>query len=184
MKEESTLVTPDADGAITISVGQNVRIDTLDGVKSINIVGDMEQDVNTTINILEGGDLTVPSVYVNGKHPAVVEQAEDGTSLVWNFGDAASVQLPTQNWLGHVIAPDAAVSQMSGNYNGCIICHSLYSSAEGHLYNYASDDTSWETVFSVQKVWNDGNDADGMRPDHINVQLLANGRPHGRPVRL
>ncbi|MBQ7848914.1 MAG: Cna B-type domain-containing protein, partial [Clostridia bacterium] len=180
----STVVEPDENGCVTIEIGSHVTISTLEGVREINLTGDLTADASTTINILDDGDIEFPSKYVNGKHPAVVEQAEDGTSIVWNFVNADSVHLPTQNWIGHVIAPDADVSQDSGNYNGCIICHNLYSSAEGHLYNYASDETSWSTVFSVSKVWNDGNDADGVRPDHINVQLLANGRPHGKHVRL
>ena len=36
----------------------------------------------------------------------------------------------------------------------------------------------------VQKIWNDANDQDGMRPKSIDVQLTANGKALGSPVTL
>lgn len=184
MQQGSTVVEPDANGTVTIPLGANVTIRTMAGVKVMNLTGDPDARANTTINILEKGDVAIAAQNVNGRQPGVVEQAEEGVSIVWNFPNAESVRIPTQNWLGHIIAPDANVEQVSGNYNGCIICDNLYSSAEGHLYNYSSKDTSWSTVFSVQKIWADGNNADGIRPESIRVQLLANGKPHGKPVTL
>ncbi|WP_449193864.1 Cna B-type domain-containing protein [Trueperella pyogenes] len=42
-----------------------------------------------------------------------------------------------------------------------------------------------ETV-SVEgvKTWDDANNQDGLRPASIQVQLLANGKPHGKPVEV
>lgn len=40
------------------------------------------------------------------------------------------------------------------------------------------------TQRSVKKVWNDGNNQDGIRPAKITVQLMADGQAHGNPVEL
>lgn len=37
---------------------------------------------------------------------------------------------------------------------------------------------------TVTKVWDDANDQDGIRPDSVKVQLLANGKAVGEPVEL
>ncbi len=184
MANRAKVVTPDENGVVTVNVGENVKIESLEGVTSINIIGDTTAKVNTTINIMDAGDINAPLEYINGSQMEVSEQNNDGTSIVFSFPNADSVKLPTWTWVGHVIAPDADVSQDSGNYNGCIICDDLVSSAEGHVYNYNTTETSWDTVFSLEKVWNDGHDADGLRPDAIQVQLLADGQPYGEVVTL
>ena len=40
------------------------------------------------------------------------------------------------------------------------------------------------TSVSVSKVWSDTDDQDGIRPDSVTVQLLANDEPYGDPVTL
>ena len=43
----------------------------------------------------------------------------------------------------------------------------------------------WEVIpvsFTVTKLWEDGNDQDGLRPDSIQLQLYANGTATGEPV--
>lgn len=158
MESRGRVVTP-VNGVITVNIGENVIIESLEGVDSINIIGDLSEEVNTTINVVAAGNVVMPREHFNGS-------------------------LPTQNWVGHVIAPDADVSQESGNFNGTIICKNLFTGAEGHIYSYNTELTSWDTVYSVNKVWHDGDDADGIRPDSIQVQLMQNGQDYGSPVIL
>lgn len=183
MQARGTVVKP-VNGVVTVNVGDNVIIESLDGVNEINIIGDPTEDVNTTISVLDSGNVHMPREHFNGSQPAVREQNEAGTAVVFNFSNAKTIALPTQNWVGHVIAPDADVTQDSGNFNGTIICKNIFTGAEGHIYNYNTEKTSWDTVFSLEKVWNDGHDADGIRPTSIKVQLLANGKEYGDPVEL
>lgn len=184
LKASSKVVTP-VNGVITISVGENVTIESLAGVSRINVLGDFTSTVNTTINVTASGDLgTLPELHFNGSQPSVQEQNDAGTSVVWNFPNASFLQLPTQNWVGHVIAPQADVKQVWGNYNGCIICDDLYTSGEGHVYSYNSQTFSWDYVVSVEKVWADGDNADGIRPTSVQVQLMKDGVAHGSPVTL
>ncbi|MFS0612905.1 Cna B-type domain-containing protein [Lederbergia ruris] len=48
----------------------------------------------------------------------------------------------------------------------------------------ANSYTPEQTSMSVHKAWNDGNNQDGVRPDHVTVQLFADGEPVKKPVRL
>ena len=52
------------------------------------------------------------------------------------FQTATHVQLPTLNWMGHVVAPDAKIEQQDGNYNGTLIGKEVKTSGEGHKYWY------------------------------------------------
>ena len=51
-------------------------------------------------------------------------------------------------------------------------------------YDVTNSYTPGETSVSVTKLWYDGNDQDGKRPDSVTVQLLADGVACGEPVVL
>jgi len=44
--------------------------------------------------------------------------------------------------------------------------------------------TKIKKVFTVKKIWSDNNNQDGLRPDSVKVQLLANGQKQGDPITL
>ncbi|MBR6764364.1 MAG: Cna B-type domain-containing protein, partial [Clostridia bacterium] len=46
-------------------------------------------------------------------------------------------------------------------------------------YNVTNSYTPEETGFSVSKVWADSDDADGIRPDEVEIKLFANGEDTG-----
>ncbi len=123
-------------GVLNIQAGECVTINDLSGISCINIIGNMTDAINTVINIPATGDVTLPDVKVNGSYATVAEVAS-GTAVVWNLPNAAgTVTMPSINWVGHVIAPNAHVHVSGGNYNGGIICKSMYSRGEGHVYPY------------------------------------------------
>ena len=51
-------------------------------------------------------------------------------------------------------------------------------------YNLTNHYTPGKTTYNVQKVWQDGNNQDGLRPNDIDVQLLADGKVFGDIVTL
>ncbi|KAF1296903.1 hypothetical protein BAU15_14465 [Enterococcus sp. JM4C] len=51
-------------------------------------------------------------------------------------------------------------------------------------YNITNSYTPKQTKVEVKKVWNDGNNQDGLRPNSIAVQLYANGTATGTPLTL
>ena len=57
-------------------------------------------------------------------------------------------------------------------YEADIVCDEEFA---GHVFIITNTHESATTGVSVQKIWNDEEDNDGMRPDGIIVQLYANG---------
>ena len=51
-------------------------------------------------------------------------------------------------------------------------------------YDVTNSYAPGETSVSVTKLWNDGSDQDGIRPDSVTVQLYADGVAYGEPVEL
>ncbi len=51
-------------------------------------------------------------------------------------------------------------------------------------YNITNTYTPGKTFVTVNKVWADGNDQDGLRPESVQVQLLADGVAYGSAVTL
>ncbi|MDO4356018.1 MAG: Cna B-type domain-containing protein [Clostridia bacterium] len=51
-------------------------------------------------------------------------------------------------------------------------------------YDVTNSYTPEETGRTVQKIWLDNDDQDGVRPESIMVQLLADGEKYGEPVEL
>ncbi len=51
-------------------------------------------------------------------------------------------------------------------------------------YNITNTYTPGKTFVTVNKIWADGNDQDGLRPESVQVQLLADGVAYGSAVTL
>ncbi|MBQ0001074.1 MAG: choice-of-anchor A family protein [Clostridiales bacterium] len=121
-------------GMIDIPFGSSVVIPDISQIYRINFTGSEDVGGSTVVTILNGGRM--PEIRFNGSQPSVKEKSE-GTSIVWNLPNASgTVSVPAQNWVGHILAPNADVRIEGGNYNGCVICHNFFSNAEGHQYPY------------------------------------------------
>lgn len=132
-------LTPE-NGLITVQGGSNVTISSLEGVSGVLIQGQGDAAANTVINVTAAGDVTVPNEWIGAANEQFKgDETGNGTSIVWNFPYASSVTLPTQNWGGHVVAPNADVRMNSGNYGGAIIGKTVNLGAEGHLWSYRGD---------------------------------------------
>ena len=130
-------------GKIVIQAGSNVFIsaDLLNGNPNIDIVGTSS---NNTIITVQGDTAVISQELIDGQQPATVENSQSGTSIVWYFPEATSVSLPTQNWMGHVVAPKGTITQGSGNYSGTLLGQSINIGSEGHCYPYRG--TGFETA--------------------------------------
>ena len=164
------------DGSVlTITAGQYVTIESLQGVREINIIGDITTAVNTLINVLDHGVINMPTVLVNGSDPGTGESGA-GTAYVWNIPYATEINLQSRNFLGHLIAPDAFIKQTSGQYTGGFIAREIETAAEGHIYWYNGGKLIGdEEGFAANKVF-----AGGIWPagTSYTIQIAAdNGGP-------
>ena len=134
------------EAVLHITAGTNSKLTSLDGITAIDIVGDVESSKNTIINITQENGVVLPRELINGAEPSVAEQT-DGTAIVWNIPKASSVSVPSQNWVGHVIAPNADIAHANGNYNGALVGQKVtLTASEGHLYPYKGDSIQEEAT--------------------------------------
>ncbi|MGX7361116.1 Collagen adhesin precursor [Aerococcus viridans] len=80
--------------------------------------------------------------------------------------------------------------------NGQNIEYSVVENNADEIYQVTVDDsnhgniiltnnyTPAEKAITVNKVWDDADNKDGIRPEEVSVQLLANGEPQGKPVKV
>ena len=121
----------------------------------------------------------------DGKRPASLDVAlKNGSTTV------DTVTLSAQNnWT-------ATLSGLPKNSGGQPITYTWEESSmpEGYALQSTSTDgtvttltnhyDTEKTTVSVNKVWEDGNNQDGKRPDSVTVQLFADGKAYGSPVTL
>ncbi|MBR2054514.1 MAG: Cna B-type domain-containing protein, partial [Clostridia bacterium] len=66
-----------------------------------------------------------------------------------------------------------------------------YTVSEDKVYGYGTTQSGFDFTntfgdipkfdVKITKIWDDGDDADGLRPDEISVQIYANNEPYGTP---
>jgi len=110
----------------------------------------------------------------DGKRPEVIEINVFGNGVLLETvkvteaeGWAWSFNLPKYVNGGQEVAyaiTENAVEGYTATYEG---------------YNVTNSYTPEETGFSVSKVWADSDDADGIRPDEVEIKLFANGEDTG-----
>ena len=108
-----------------------------------------------TINLLKNGEI-IDSV--------TVTEADGWT---WSFTDLPKYE--NHGTLINYSVSENVVEDYSTEYNG---------------YNVINTHTPEQTSVTVTKSWQDNNDQDGIRPNDITVELVANGVPTGRTVVL
>jgi len=162
---------------LTITAGQQVTIESLEGVEQINIIGDITASVNTLINLLDSGEINMPVVTINGSDPGTGESGE-GTAYVWNIPNAVKINLPSGNFLGHLIAPDAFIKQTSGQYTGGLIAKKIETGAQGHSYRYNGGKLiGSEEGFAANKVF-----AGGVWPEGTTYTIQMTAMTEGAPL--
>lgn len=114
-------------------------------------------------------------------------------NIVFNIPNATYIKLAGSNsFKGHIIAPNADIETLEMNFAGAMICNSLYTEGhtEAHFYpltvgsvgtgieketeTIGSDEVDKISI-SVTKTWDDNNNQDGLRPESVTINLLANG---------
>ncbi|MBE5804843.1 MAG: Cna B-type domain-containing protein, partial [Clostridiales bacterium] len=96
---------------------------------------------------------------------------------------------------------DVAETWYMDNYtfSGLPICDNdgnkyTYTVSEDKVYGYGTRQDGFDFInvlgeiptlnLKITKVWDDGNDADGLRPDQVSVQIYANDEPYGDPLTI
>ena len=107
-----------------------------------------------TINLLANGEV-IKTITVT-----------EADGWAWTFENLPKFEAGKQ--ISYSITENA-VSEYTTTYNG---------------YNVTNKHTPAELSVTVSKVWNDSNDQDGIRPEDITINLLANGKETGKTLVL
>jgi len=91
-----------------------------DGYSKIRIAG---QSADTGIESMSGSDAEFNK-----------QLNFSGMNLIWNFPDATGTVEIQGGLGGHLVAPNAKVNFVSGNYEGGVIAREISGGAEGHFY--------------------------------------------------
>ncbi len=104
-------------------------------------------------------------LYANGTEVESVTVTEEDD---WSYSFMDLAKNADGEEIDYTISEDA-VTDYSTTYDG---------------YDITNSYTPGKTSITVNKVWNDSNDKDGIRPTSIQVQLYANGDANGDAVTL
>jgi hypothetical protein len=88
-----------------------------------------------------------------------------GVSIIWNYPNADYVTTKNQGpEMGHIVAPNADVAIVSGDFNGSVICNAAYSQSEGHVWGYHGGKlTTTSEGFTAQKTVNNALPTNGQK---------------------
>ncbi len=113
-------------------------------------------------------------------------------NIVWNIPNATHIKLAEEApFVGHIIAPNADVETPELHFAGAMIVNSLYTEGhtEAHFYPLTVGSVGTgikketktvggeveKITISGTKTWDDNDNQDGVRPESVTINLLANG---------
>ena len=125
----------------------------------------------------------------------VVEENYYG-NIIFNIPNANYIKFSSNNsFKGHVIAPNADVEMPEMNFAGAMIVNSLYAegNSEAHFYpltvspftsgfypsiirTIGTCEQKEYVTLNGKKVWDDNDNQDGVRPNKITLNVLADGK--------
>ncbi len=151
-----TTITGDVSDGFTITNTHTPETVTLSGAKTWDDANDQDG---------KRPDSIIIRLYANGEEAAHRQvTAEDGWT--WSFSDLPKYRNGAE--ITYTITEDA-VDGYTPAYTG---------------FNVTNTYTPEQTSVTVTKAWEDNNNQDGIRPESITVNLLADGRDTGKTLTL
>ncbi len=152
---------------------------------AINIVGLPDDGSGAlVINVdCEGSSVTLPSqinLYLGDRAANFGEVDADTGYVLWNFynlGDETSIT--ATNLVGSILAPGASLT-LNGNACGTFIADAITAkgntSARPFHGSFEAVEATASVDISATMTWDDGADADGLRPDAVAVSIVRTAK--------
>ena len=133
-------------------------------------------------------DKTVEVVWDDGNNQDGIRPDDVNVQLkANNENQGEAVKVEKEDWT-------YTYEGLAKNNNGQAITYTLTSEAvEGYTNNVETTETGFKVTYThtpevvnktVEVVWNDGNNQDGIRPEKVTVQLKANNTNQGDPIEI
>ncbi len=169
--------------------------------KAYTITNSIKQEVDKKVKINYDIPLTVKKIWQDGNNAdgirpdridvkLVLDTYMGGTKL--NSLDLKTVTLSADNWSETVKVRNPINSLLSAPsytyiYRWEEVIPEGYSSTQetsDNITTITNTHNQGKTTATVVKIWDDGSNRDGKRPDNIETELLADGEKTGRKVIL
>ena len=152
-----TVITGDQLDGYTITNSHNPELIKVEGVKTWKDHDNQDgfRPESITISLLADGEVIDKRIVTE----------EDGWS--WSFENLPKYRDQGVEIVYSIV--EEAVEEYSASYDG---------------FNVTNEHTPHQTSVTVTKAWADNDDQDGIRPESIEVILLANGEPTGDKLKL
>ena len=166
---------------IHIEIGGNYYIDNINNIDSI-IFDNFENNENelTTITITDTGAINIPKIYdttidsegiiptndsydstkPNNSYPGNYVLTKYKGNIIWNIPNATYIKVPTNPFVGHLIAPNADVEGEEFHFAGAFLVNSLAveGNTEAHFYPltknsipYRSSNDNYKAIPKISK---------------------------------
>lgn len=124
---------------INLKNGFSYELETMSGVGIINV--DTKNKSGSVADVViqcKAAETTsrFPLTKVDDQYIGGDEYNENGVGIVWLLPNISSINMVSDTFLGHIVAPNAKIEQEGGNYAGCVIAKSFKTKAEGHMWPY------------------------------------------------
>ena len=190
---------------IEIPIGGNYTLEKSNDSAPIVDFKNFEDNKNklTIITINNSGEVTLPRTniatndyygghtYLSNGNTIIYQERYYG-NIVWNLPNATLIKFSDgMPFIGHIIAPNADVETREFHFAGAMIVNSLYTEGhtEAHFYPLTVGSVGTgikketktiggeveKITISGTKTWDDNNNQDGLRPESVTINLLANG---------
>ena len=152
-----TVITGDQLGGYTITNSHNPELIKVEGTKTWKDHNNQDgfRPESITINLLADGEVI---------DTAIVTEESGWT---WSFENLPKYRDQGTEIVYSIV--EEAVEEYSASYDG---------------FNVTNEHTPHQTSVTVTKAWSDNDDQDGIRPESVEVILLANGEPTGEKLEL
>jgi choice-of-anchor A domain-containing protein len=116
------------DDAAVFSIDGNTSIFDLQN-QQISMSGSNLSDLDYILINVAGSDLALSG----GSNMTGIKNDKLSAKVIWNFYEATTINLNSQNFVGALLAPYATVTQTGGNIDGAVGVFSLITQAQVHL---------------------------------------------------
>ena len=145
-----------------------------------DIVGLPDDGLGTlVINVdCEGSSVTLPeqiNLYLGGKAASFGDVDDDTGFVLWNFYNCTGQSITATNMVGSILAPGASLT-LDGNACGTFIADTINvkgkTSTRPFHGTFEPVEATTSVGISASITWDDGDDADGVRPDSVTVDII------------
>ena len=138
------------------------------------------EEITYEISVTNNGRTNVENIRIEDVVPEGTTLVNDSISNNGQFNENTN----KITWKVNINKGETVTVSFKAKVNPKNTFDAIKNTAKVNGTNTETTETPLVTTYTVNKVWDDADNQDGMRPDDVKVQLLANGEDEGNEVTL